>query len=240
VLRSACYLFHNKHASGIDQLSHSVTYRIINQSLGCILAAHQIHVPMRHLFLTLCLLAGFTAHAQTFKPFKVNLSLGYAKPLGSSVSGGFLASVEPKYGLNDNIDLGLRLEAAIVARGVVVNGNTTSGDVGFFGSYLLTGNYLFGQGNTRPFIGVGAGLYNVASAGTIVVVDGQTRQDVTLTGATKFGFMGRAGLKAGHFVVGVEYNAVPTTQNRGTNSTIESQNTYLGVKLGFDIGGGRL
>jgi outer membrane protein X len=207
---------------------------------GVSLRLLNIVLTMKHFLIVLCLLVGYTASAQEFKPFKVNVSIGYAKPLGSSVSGGVLASVEPKYGLNDNIDLGLRLETALVARGVVVNGNTTSGDFGAFGSYLLTGNYLFGQGNTRPFLGIGAGLYSIASAGTIVVVNGQTTQDVTLASATKFGFMGRAGLKTGHFVVGVEYNAVPTTQNRGTTTTIESQNTYLGIKLGFDIGGGRL
>lgn len=163
-----------------------------------------------------------------------------AKPLASGVSGGVLFAIEPKYGLNDNVDLGLRMEWAVVARGVVSNNNTVTGDVGAFGSYLLTGNYLFGSSNTRPFIGLGAGVYSVASAGTITVIDGQSPKDVNLAAETKFGGMIRAGLKTGHFVIAAEYNAVPTTTNKLTNTTIDSKNAYLGIKLGFDIGGGRL
>ncbi|WP_461093399.1 outer membrane beta-barrel protein [Spirosoma gilvum] len=195
---------------------------------------------MKRYFFSLFMLAALSASAQTYKPFKVNLSLGYAKPLASGVSGGVLFAIEPKYGINDNIDLGLRMEWAVVARAIVSNNNTVTGDVGAFGSYLLTGNYLFGEGNTRPFIGLGAGVYSVASAGTVTVIDGQTPKNVTLAAETKFGGMIRAGVKTGHFVVAAEYNAVPTTSNKLTNTTIDSKNAYLGIKLGFDIGGGRL
>ncbi|WP_020600633.1 outer membrane beta-barrel protein [Spirosoma panaciterrae] len=195
---------------------------------------------MKRYFLSVFMLAALSASAQSFKPFKVNLSLGMAKPLASGVSGGVLFAIEPKYGLNDHVDLGLRMEWAVVARGVVSNNNTVTGDVGAFGSYLLTGNYLFGSSNTRPFIGLGAGVYSVASAGTITVIDGQSPKDVNLAAETKFGGMIRAGLKTGHFVIAAEYNAVPTTTNKLTNTTIDSKNAYLGIKLGFDIGGGRL
>lgn len=194
---------------------------------------------MKRLFTVLFMAMAVSATAQEFKPFKVNVSIGFAKPLASGVSGGVLFAVEPKYGLSDNFDIGLRLESAVVARGVVSSGNTVTGDVGAFGSYLLTGNYLFGSSNVRPFLGLGAGLFAVADGGTVTIIEGQQPQQVTLTGQTKFGGMVRAGVKAGHFVLGVEYNAVPTTSNRIANTTIDSKNAYLGVKVGFDIGGGR-
>ena len=194
---------------------------------------------MKRILFVLFVLVGFSASAQEYKPFKVNVSIGYAKPLTSGVSGGVLFAVEPKYGLSDNFDLGLRLEAAVVARGVVYNGNTSTGDVGAFGSYLLTGNYLFGKGGIRPFLGLGVGLYSIGSAGTVVVNNGQTNQDITFVSDTKFGGMIRGGIKAGHFVAAVEYNAAPTTENRLANTTITSENAYLGIKVGFDIGGGR-
>jgi len=202
------------------------------------ISIHSLFI-MKRVLIVLFTLAAFSATAQEYKPFKVNLSLGFAKPLSSGVSGGVLFAIEPKYGISDNIDLGLRLESALVARAVVSSGNTVSGEIGAFGSYLLTGNYLFGTGGVRPFLGLGAGLYSIASGGVVTVVDGQSPEDVTLVGATKFGGMIRGGIKAGHFVLGVEYNAVPTTSNRLTNTTIESKNAYLGVKVGFDIGGGR-
>ncbi|WP_338870869.1 hypothetical protein WBJ53_23895 [Spirosoma sp. SC4-14] len=194
---------------------------------------------MKRVLLALFVLAGFSASAQEYKPFKVNVSVGFAKPLNAGVSGGVLFAVEPKYGLSDNFDLGLRLEVASVARGIKYNGNTTTGDVGAFASYLLTGNYLFGKGSVRPFLGLGVGFYSVASGGTVTVVDGQTPQNVNLVSDTKFGGMIRGGIKAGHFVAAVEYNAAPTTDNTLANTTITSENAYLGIKVGVDIGGGR-
>ncbi|MBD2752976.1 outer membrane beta-barrel protein [Spirosoma validum] len=195
---------------------------------------------MKRIFVLFFMLVAFSASAQEFKPFKVNLSLGYAKALASGVSGGVLFSLEPKYGISDNFDVGLRLESAFIARGVTVNGNTTTGDIAGFGSYLLTGTYVVGTGSVRPFVGLGAGLFTIASGGVITVTDNQTPQDVTFTAANKFGAMIRAGIKAGHFVAGVEYNAVPTTSNKLSNTSIDSKNAYLGIKIGFDIGGGRL
>lgn len=195
---------------------------------------------MKKGFLLLFMLVAFSATAQEFKPFKVNVSVGYAKPLSAGVSGGFLFAVEPKYGLSDHFDLGLRLEVAAVARGIKVNGNTTTSDVGAFSSYLLTGNYLVGTGSVRPFIGAGLGLYTIGAAGSVTVTNGQTPQNVTFVNDTKFGGMIRAGVKAGHFVAAVEYNAAPTTTgNKIGNTTISSENAYLGIKVGFDIGGGR-
>ena len=194
---------------------------------------------MKNYLAGLFMLVALSASAQVYKPFKVNLSVGYAKPLNAGVSGGFLVAVEPKYGITDHFDLGLRLESAFVARGIVRNGNTTTSDVGAFGSYLITGNYLFGTEGIRPFLGAGVGLYSVASGGSVTVTDGQTPQQVNFVSDTKFGGMIRAGIKTGHFVAAVEYNAAPTTENTFGTTKISSENAYLGVKVGFDIGGGR-
>jgi hypothetical protein len=191
---------------------------------------------MKGYLFSLCMLLALSATAQEFKPFKVNVSIGFAKPLGSGASGGVLFAVEPKYGLSDNFDIGLRIESALVARSIVSNGSGYSGDVNAYGSYLITGNYLFGTGGVRPFLGIGAGLFKTASSGNITVVNGQSSQQVSLAGETKVGGMIRGGIKAGHFVASVEYNAVASTI---TTNSIEGQNAYLGIKVGFDIGGGR-
>lgn len=192
-------------------------------------------------FLTgIFVLFAVAAQAQEFKPFKVNVSVGYAKPFNAGVSGGVLFAVEPKYGFSDHFDLGLRLELASVARGVQVNGNTTTGDVSAYSSYLITGNYLFGSSSVRPFVGAGLGLFTIGSGGTVVIANnGQANQNISLVSDTKFGGMIRAGVKLSHFVVAAEYNAVPTTNAATSNTQITSENSYLGVKVGFDIGGGR-
>ena len=195
---------------------------------------------MKNYLAGLFILVTLSATAQEYKPFKVNLSVGIAKPLNAGVSGGVLFAVGPKYGISDNVDIGLRLELAAVARGVQVNGNTTTSDLGAFSSALLTGNYLFGTGNVRPFLGAGVGLYNIGAAGTVTAISGQPAQDVTFVNDTKFGGMIRGGIKAGHFVAAVEYNAAPTTSTTVRTTKVSSENAYLGIKVGFDIGGGRV
>ncbi len=198
---------------------------------------------MKRIVLFFALLTAFSATAQEYKPFKVNLSLGYAKALGQGLSGGALFSVEPKYGLSDNFDLGLRLESAIIARGVTLSNNnqTATGKASGFTSGLVTATYLFGSGGFRPFLGLGAGVFSLGESDTFTVTNGQNApENITFTSITKFGAMVRAGFKTGHFVAAVEYNAIPTTAVKLTNSTIDSKNAYLGIKVGFDIGGGRL
>jgi hypothetical protein len=194
---------------------------------------------MKTLFLLMGMVVALSAKGQDYKPFKVNLSLGYAKPLLSGISGGALFAIEPKYGLSSNFDLGLRLEGALVARGVTVHGATSTGEVGYLGSYLLTGNYLFGKGNVRPFVGLGGGLYHVTSSGIIEIVDGQSWEEITLTGESKWGAMMRVGVKAGHFLMSVEYNAIAASKANLASNPTKSKNAYLGIKVGFDIGGGR-
>ncbi|UFH51956.1 hypothetical protein [Spirosoma sp. KNUC1025] len=197
---------------------------------------------MKRIFSFFLVLIAFSARAQEYKPFKVNLSIGYAKALGEGLSGGFLFAAEPKYGLSDNFDLGLRIESAGIARGVTISNNnqTYTGKVSAFTSGLLTGTYLIGTGGIRPFLGLGAGIYSVGESDTFSVTNGQgAPENVKISSETKFGFMVRAGIKAGHFVAGVEYNAVPTTAVKLTNTTIDSKNAYLGIKIGIDLGGGR-
>ena len=196
---------------------------------------------LKSVFFAVFVFVTFSATAQDFKPFKVNLSLGYAKPAGSGASGGALFSLEPKYGLSDNLDLGLRFELAAMAQSISVNNQNGDVSVKGMGSYLLTGTYYLSKKNFRPYVGLGAGLYTIAGT-TVTVVDGQVDddfEDYQVEASRKFGVMARVGFKAGHFNLGVEYNIVPNSKSDIFGQSINSKNAYLGVKLGFDIGGGR-
>ena len=51
-----------------------------------------------------------------FQKFKVDVSLGYAKPESSETDGGVLFAIEPKYAIIDQIAVGLRMEAAVTAK----------------------------------------------------------------------------------------------------------------------------
>lgn len=161
-----------------------------------------------------------------FKKFKVDVSIGYAIPQGSSngsnFNGGGLFVIEPKYALIDPLAIGLRVEAAaIVHEYNNNNSNLNNGKVN--SSYLLTGDYYFSNNSFRPFVGAGAGIFDYAS------LDSSTFNGYSgpIPTTSQFGFMARAGFEAGHFRLGVEYNFV----GNGVS--------YLGLKVGACIGGGR-
>jgi len=191
------------------------------------------------LLASLALASFISANAQDdFKPFKVDLSVGYAIPGGSGSKSGVLFAFEPKYAVNQLVTVGLRMEAAVVARGY--NGFDADGgdiDVKASGSYVLTGDHYFsGNYSFRPFAGVGGGIYTIAAASVSNGGDA-----VAGEASSKFGGLFRAGFEAGHFRVGAEYNLVPESKLQDINGggTITSNNSYIGLKIGFCIGGGR-
>ena len=188
-------------------------------------------------FSILFLFAIAIANAQTFKPFKVDLSTGYAIPSGKGAKGGILFALEPKYAVMDALSVGLRLEGAVMARGRSTdNAEEIEVDVKASASYLATADYYFSNSTVRPFAGAGVGLFSLAGASG-------DEDNVGVSGASsKFGGMLRAGAEIGHFRIGVEYNLVGNTDLKdASNQTIgTAKNSYIGIKLGAVIGGGRI
>ena len=163
------------------------------------------------------------AQSTMFKPFKVDLNLGFAAPQGSGTKGGVIFSLEPKYGVTNQIDIGLRLAIAGTARGVSDgNGGFTSATVKANASYLLTGDYFFTNTSARPFVGAGLGAFTFASA------TGDNNTSTVIPAATKFGELIRGGVEVGHLRLGIEYDFVP------------DQNGFFGATIGVKIGGGRI
>jgi outer membrane protein W len=188
-------------------------------------------------FSILMLCAVVIVNAQEFKPFKVDISTGYAIPSGKGSKGGVLFVVEPKYAVMDALSVGLRMEAAVMARGSDLYGDNASVDVKAAASYLLTGDYYFSSNKARPFAGAGVGIFSLASAS----VNSTTE---TSGASSKFGGMIRAGVELGHFRFGVEYNLVPSSDvagfdTNGNPTTGKAKNGYIGIKIGGVIGGGR-
>jgi outer membrane protein W len=186
---------------------------------------------MKKVLMTALILASVicsNAQSTVFKPFKVDLAFGYAVPGGSGSKGGVLFAIEPKYAINDNIALGLRMEAAVMARATTdASGQEFTGDVKASGSYLATADYYFNTNKFRPFAGLGAGIYSNAA---VAVNSGTAESEVAAS--TKFGAAPRVGFEYGHFRMAAEYNVVGKTGSINNN--------YLGIKLGFFIGGGRM
>src|SRR4051812_15597929 len=123
------------------------------------------HMIMKKLLTVLCLVAltTFTIKAQEFRKFKVGIGTGFVKPAGKGSSGGILLYLEPAYRATDNFQVGLRFESALVARGSATDTNVDL-KVAAVNSYTINGQYYFSNENFRPFVGIGTGLYSLASA----------------------------------------------------------------------------
>jgi opacity protein-like surface antigen len=191
-------------------------------------------------FGTILSFTSIAQHLSLLKPFKVDVSGGYAIPGGTGAKGGVLFVVEPKYAVISNLAVGLRMEAAIVARfgGYDQNGSPADVNVKASGSYLATADYYFTENYSfRPFAGAGAGIFSLASIET-------NSSSGEVSAGSKFGGMVRAGMEISHFRIGVEYNIVPKTtftgyDNEGNlTSGLTSDNSYIGIKIGICFGGG--
>ncbi|MDB5241291.1 MAG: hypothetical protein JWP57_1916 [Spirosoma sp.] len=198
---------------------------------------------MKNFLVGLFTLVALSATAQEYKRFKVNVSVGlpYVLNANSNLTDGVLVAVEPKYGFSDHFDLGLRLEGAFLKDNYTSNGVTF--DRGQYTSYMITGNYLFGTGNVRPFLGAGVGFNQIGikGYGDLVTLpsSGQMEQVIRTFKTETVGTMLRGGIKAGHFVAAIEYNAAKNTEFTITNKNVSHPNSYLSFKVGYDFGGSR-
>lgn len=164
-----------------------------------------------------------------YKPFKVDAGMGYARPAGKGAKAGVLLYMEPKVNLLDRLAVGIRTEATAMARGNIDRNGTEftgTGEAGLSLSFLGTADYYFTNRLVRPYIGGGAGIYNLLG------VEGTTDAggNITIPKETKFGGVARAGLEIWHLRAGVEYNFV--------SKSGQINNNYLGLKIGIVFGGG--
>ena len=193
---------------------------------------------MKKVILAVAAFLVFTiCYSQKEGGFRVGLDFGFVPAQGGA---GVLFSIEPKYNIKDNMNVGLRIGAAGIVRDINDSGTSTSAKVSANSSYVATYDYYFNKSGKTfvPYIGGGAGFYTV---GNVQFDDINSSNNVTLDATSNFGGLVRGGFEWGKFRMGVEYNLVPEStlhdmdgNNRGTVS-----NTYLGIHLGFYVGGGK-
>ena len=193
---------------------------------------------MKKIILLIITLLLFTnSYSQKKGGFRVGLDFGFVPASGG---GGATFSLEPKYNIKDNMNVGLRLGAAAVVRDINNSGGTTSAKVAANGSYAGTYDYYFnGSGKSFvPYIGAGVGYYTLAN---VELNDSASSSDVVLDANGKMGGLVRAGFEWGKFRMGVEYNLIPDSDlqdiNGATTGTVS--NSYFGIHLGFFLGGGK-
>ena len=150
--------------------------------------------------------------------FKIDIDGGYVKPTeGYGVTPGVVLTLEPRVYISDYFTAGLRLEGALIGYRPEYEDEYFS----YFGSTTLTGEYYFGKGKNRPFMGFGGGLY----ARHFILEDYSGESLYTSDyGRIKLGFFGRAGVELGHIRLAGSYNVI------GANFS------YAAFTIGYVIG----
>ncbi|MCK5814956.1 MAG: hypothetical protein KAH07_03330 [Flavobacteriaceae bacterium] len=163
---------------------------------------------MRKLLLIGFVILGITSiNGQEKGEIRVGLDLG---AFFNDNGGSGLLSLETKYNLTDNSNIGIRI-------GTKVNPFEFLFDDEYTAHIIATYDYYFHYKKTAifPFLGGGLGLYEGFNSGN------------------NFGGMIRAGLELSKFRLTLEYNIIPG------NNALGYKNSYFGTSVGFYIGGGK-
>src|SRR5690606_23528908 len=177
------------------------------------------------LLITIFSISMFTAFSQDYKAFKVDIGFGYASPSagGDGIKGGITFTIEPHYRITDAISAGLRIEGAAMGYEIKDGSGDSDVDISILNSYAATGEYYFKQSGFRPFAGAGFGLFRQSS----VTIDDGSNDPQIIAGKSEFGFFPTIGFEAGHFRMSGSYNVLPNDAS------------YLAIRIGFFLGGGK-
>lgn len=184
-------------------------------------------------------LAVTNGYSQKKGGFRVGLDGGFVPAAGGA--GGML-SLEPKFNIKDNMNVGLRIGLVGMARDVQDDGITPSAEISANNSYVGTYDFYFHKAGKSfvPYIGAGFGYYSVAN---FKVDDTNTDVPDEFSPAVSgmIGGLIRGGFEWGKFRMGLEYNIVPDSDLENLNGDIigTASNAYVGIHLGFFLGGGK-
>lgn len=180
------------------------------------------------------LLISLVSYSQREGAFRVGLDLGFVPASGGA---GISYYLEPKYNIKNNMNVGLRIGGAAIARDIEDNGGPTLVTATGVASYLGTFDYYFPNGKSFvPFVGGGLGYAEALS------VRGDENLEVTSQSTTGgFGGVIRGGFEWGKFRMGLEYNFVPKSNlyYDTFDSHEDISNSYFAITLGFYVGGGK-
>ena len=171
--------------------------------------------------------------------FRLDGGLGFATTMGNLRTYGVNVSTEPKLFINENIAVGLRLESNVLFGGKLSTSEPTDINVGVGvrTAVLLKGEYHFGQGNTKPYVGLLGGYYRNASVslgsggiGAIVFTGWGGAPEVGVEFGGKFSMSAMY-----HFIGGKD--EVNVQLSTGLSETVSIGRSYFVFSMGFRLWG---
>lgn len=171
---------------------------------------------------------GLDQPSRIYKPFKVDVGINLTFPANTdlTVGGGFF--VEPRYGISDQLHVGLHLGSNIIGEGQFLFHNTQAvTKAQAIGNISLTGDYVFTKENVRPYIGMSVGMYRRSD---YEIIDESSGTTINNQGThVNFGLAPRMGLVAGKFRMDATFHF-----------TGQGITDFISLGLGIQFGGGRI
>jgi hypothetical protein len=194
------------------------------------------------------------AQSQGYQPIRVDLTVfgGYAS--ADATAFGFGAALEPKYNVTDKLAVGFRLEgSAFVTQTIDVdsgaggNANIEQG-ARAVSAYLAKADYYLTTSPTRPFVGLGLGLYRIAAGSQSVSTGGSDVSVVQAASAFRgFGFAPQIGVNFGgfrmagtyHVITGGDMVVVTQAVGGGALNEVKLSKNFFAFEIGGTFGGNR-
>ena len=196
----------------------------------------------KNLILTTLLFCLFNLNAQEENSLTLRIEPGFLL-YSDSENLGLLLNIEPKIKSSENTVIGLRFGVALNSQKFknidssqfFIDDQNDNAVI----SFVPTFDYYLNENNYCLYIGIGLGYYlwsyiDVSRRnGSVDVLEGSVNDQV--------GFLLRGGFELGNTRLGLEYNFILKADIEIPNGQIIGtvDNSYLGVSIGFTIGGGK-
>ncbi|HUQ08624.1 MAG TPA: hypothetical protein VM261_39300 [Kofleriaceae bacterium] len=195
---------------------------------------------MRSALIGLCVLVGeASAEAEHFEQIRVDAGMTGSSVAVSDRNGvGFVAEI--KVNQHDHVAIGARVELAVMFGGEIGEEDLP---FGMSACGLVKAEYFLGAGTVRPFAGLGAGMYSMASH--TIVDDDLGASGISTTTGRYVGVAPNVGIDLGRLRLAATYNAILGTsvEYRSTSGGVSHRETYspdyLSLEMSFRFGGGR-
>ncbi len=212
-------------------------------------------LPVKLLAAIVLLAAAPAARAQAlnYQPVRVDVTVYGAYASADATSWGIGAAIEPKFNVSDRLAAGLRLEGAgfvtqqVSVQGAGGGGQTTNVSQGARAvtTVLAKAEYYLSNSTTRPFVGLGVGMYRIGAGSQSASSGGTVVQSAAAFSG--FGFCPQLGVNFGGFRLAGTYHVVMggdmvvATQAVGTTTPVEVKlaKNFFAFELGGTIGGNR-
>lgn len=188
---------------------------------------------MKKMFTTLLLSCFISLSFSQFRyilhdPFSLDIAIGAAIPFEDGLNPGALLSIEPRYAVLEKVIVGARLEATSITPATFINPIAN-----FNASGLLTLDYYFTTGYTRPFVGGGLGAYYLTN-GTIK----RNGIEEFNPAKTNFGQMLRLGIDFSKLnFLGINHFKIIGEYNFANRNGLDINHNYVGVKVAIYLWG---